>query len=170
MLTLKALKSRFADLANIGAPGAGGACTAAAFLQEFVGKTPWAHLDIAGTAWSSGEEKGSTGRPVPLLISFPKRPHPIKMIRFECDYTLKAVIQKILEALLQKTNFEQTCGYGLDPHSKKAEELIKKACENEDARVYLVSGGTQANKVVIAQVLRPHQGLCPLKADISPTS
>ncbi len=67
----KALKSRFADLANIGAPGAG-ACTAAAFLQEFVGKTPWAHLDIAGTAWSSGEEKGSTGRPVPLLISFLK--------------------------------------------------------------------------------------------------
>ena len=67
----KALKSRFADLANIGAPGAG-ACTAAAFLQEFVGKTPWAHLDIAGTAGSSGEEKGSTGRPVPLLISFLK--------------------------------------------------------------------------------------------------
>lgn len=79
------------------------------------------------------------------------------MIRFECDYA-EGCHPKILEAL-QKTNFEQTCGYGLDPHSKRAEELIKKACENEDARVYLVSGGTQANKVVIAQVLRPHQGV-----------
>ncbi len=67
----KMLKTPFADLANIGAPGAG-ACTAAAFLQEFVCETPWAHLDIAGTAWKSGENKGSTGRPVPLLIDFLK--------------------------------------------------------------------------------------------------
>ncbi len=63
------LESRFADLANIGGR-AGGACTAAAFLKEFVGDTPWAHLDIAGTAWKSGKEKGSTGRPVPLLVNY----------------------------------------------------------------------------------------------------
>lgn len=79
------------------------------------------------------------------------------MIRFECDYA-EGCHPKILEAL-QRTNFEQTCGYGLDEHSKNAEALIKKACQNEDSRVYLVSGGTQANKVVIAQVLRPHQGV-----------
>lgn len=79
------------------------------------------------------------------------------MIRFECDYA-EGCHPRILEAL-QKTNFEQTCGYGLDQHCKNAEELIKKACANEDSRVYLVSGGTQANKVVIAQVLRPHQGV-----------
>ena len=42
----------------------------AAFLREFAGDTPWAHLDIAGTAWRGGKEKGSTGRPVPLLLQF----------------------------------------------------------------------------------------------------
>ena len=66
----KALRSNFADLANISDSRGAGACTAAAFLEEFVGKTPWAHLDIAGTAWKSGKEKGSTGRPVPLLVNF----------------------------------------------------------------------------------------------------
>ena len=64
------LKSNFADMANI-AGRAGGAITAAKFLQSFVdGKTPWAHLDIAGTAWKSGSAKGSTGRPVGLLVSY----------------------------------------------------------------------------------------------------
>lgn len=65
----KKLESRFADLANIGGRD-GGACTAAAFLQEFAGDTPWAHLDIAGTAWKSGADKGATGRPVSLLVNF----------------------------------------------------------------------------------------------------
>lgn len=60
------LKSEFADLANIGSPG-GGAVVAAAFLERFTRKTTWAHLDIAGTAWKSGADKGATGRPVPLL-------------------------------------------------------------------------------------------------------
>ena len=68
----KALKSNFADLANISDSRGAGACTAAAFLEEFVGDTPWAHLDIAGVANKSGKEKGSTGRPVPLLINFLK--------------------------------------------------------------------------------------------------
>ena len=49
---------------------AGGAVTAAKFLQRFVGDHPWAHLDIAGTAWKSGAAKGSTGRPVGLLLTY----------------------------------------------------------------------------------------------------
>ena len=56
------LKSNFADVANV-AGRAGGAVNAAKFLQRFAGKYPWAHLDIAGTAWKSGAAKGSTGRP-----------------------------------------------------------------------------------------------------------
>jgi leucyl aminopeptidase len=63
------LKSNFADLANV-AGRAGGAITAAKFLQSFVGDIPWAHLDIAGTAWKSGAAKGATGRPVGLLLHY----------------------------------------------------------------------------------------------------
>ena len=63
------LKSNFADMANI-AGRAGGAITAAMFLRRFTAKFPWAHLDIAGTAWKSGAAKGATGRPVPLLTHF----------------------------------------------------------------------------------------------------
>ncbi|MDP9931136.1 leucyl aminopeptidase [Variovorax paradoxus] len=63
------LKSNFADVANV-AGRAGGAITAAKFLQRFAGDFPWAHLDIAGTAWKSGAAKGSTGRPVGLLVSY----------------------------------------------------------------------------------------------------
>ena len=63
------LKSNFADLANIGGRNAG-AVTAACFLKEFASDYRWAHLDIAGTAWKSGGEKGATGRPVPLLMEF----------------------------------------------------------------------------------------------------
>jgi leucyl aminopeptidase len=63
------LKSNFADFANIGGR-AGGSVTAACFLSRFARKYDWAHLDIAGTAWKSGKEKGATGRPVPLLTTF----------------------------------------------------------------------------------------------------
>jgi len=63
------LKSNFADLANIGGREAG-TITAACFLSEFVGDCDWAHLDIAGTAWWSGSRKGSTGRPIPLLMEY----------------------------------------------------------------------------------------------------
>ena len=52
-----------------GGPGAG-TITAACFLSRFVKETPWAHLDIAGTAWKSGAAKGATGRPVPLLVEY----------------------------------------------------------------------------------------------------
>lgn len=63
------LKTNFADLANVGGR-AGGAITAAKFLQKFTGTMPWAHLDIAGTAWKSGAAKGATGRPVGLLVQY----------------------------------------------------------------------------------------------------
>ena len=63
------LRSNFADFANIGGRPAG-AVTAACYLARFTKKFKWAHLDIAGTAWKSGKEKGSTGRPVPLLTQF----------------------------------------------------------------------------------------------------
>ena len=64
------LKSNFADIPNIGAGRAGGSITAACFLGRFTKSYKWAHLDIAGTAWKSGAEKGATGRPVPLLANF----------------------------------------------------------------------------------------------------
>ncbi len=63
------LKSNFADMANIGGRDAG-TITAACFLWRFTKKLHWAHLDIAGTAWSSGDKKGATGRPVPLLVQY----------------------------------------------------------------------------------------------------
>ena len=64
-----ALKSNFADIPNIGSR-AGGSITAACFLSRFTKAYPWAHLDIAGTAWKSGADKGATGRPVALLSHF----------------------------------------------------------------------------------------------------
>ena len=63
------LKTNFADIQNIGGRY-GGAITAAAFLANFTKDEKWAHLDIAGTAWDSGNDKGSTGRPVKLLTDF----------------------------------------------------------------------------------------------------
>lgn len=64
------LKSNFADMANIGIPGQAGAVVAACFLKRFAQGYPWAHLDIAGTAWKSGAAKGASGRPVPLLTQY----------------------------------------------------------------------------------------------------
>ena len=63
------LDSNFADMANLGGrPGA--AITAACFLARFAESYPWAHLDIAGTASSSGKDKGANGRPVPMLAQY----------------------------------------------------------------------------------------------------
>ena len=64
------LKSNFADIPNISGGRAAGTITGACFLSRFTKQYRWAHLDIAGTAWRSGKEKGSTGRPVPLLTHF----------------------------------------------------------------------------------------------------
>ena len=66
------LRSNFADFANIGGRPAG-SITAACYLSRFAKKLRWAHLDVAGTAWKSGREKGSTARPVPLLVRFALR-------------------------------------------------------------------------------------------------
>lgn len=63
------LKSNFADIANIGGRDAG-TITAACFLSRFTKDFQWAHLDIAGTAWKTGDAKGATGRPVPLLVQY----------------------------------------------------------------------------------------------------
>ena len=63
------LDSNFADMANIGGRD-GGAITAGCFLAKFTAGLNWAHLDIAGTAWASGKQKGASGRPVPLLTEF----------------------------------------------------------------------------------------------------
>ena len=63
------LESNFADFANV-AGRAGGSVTAACFLSKFAKKFDWAHLDIAGIAWRDGKEKGATGRPVPLLVTW----------------------------------------------------------------------------------------------------
>ncbi len=63
------LASNFADMANIGGREAG-SLTAAAFLSRFTENYPWAHLDVAGTAWKTGKAKGATGRPVPLLMQY----------------------------------------------------------------------------------------------------
>jgi leucyl aminopeptidase len=63
------LKSNFADFANVGGRE-GGACTAAGFLWKFTDGLRWAHLDIAGTAYQTGANKGSTGRPIPLLVDY----------------------------------------------------------------------------------------------------
>lgn len=60
------LKSNVADFTNLGGRPAG-SITAGCFLSKFTKKYRWAHIDIAGTAWKSGAEKGATGRPVPLL-------------------------------------------------------------------------------------------------------
>ena len=66
------LRTNFADMANVGGRPAG-SITAACFLARFTRKLRWAHLDIAGTAWKSGRDKGSTGRPVPLLVRYALR-------------------------------------------------------------------------------------------------
>ena len=79
------------------------------------------------------------------------------MIRFECDYAEGAHPQ-ILKRL-EETNFEQTKGYGEDEHCENARRIIRRLCENENADVHFLVGGTQTNTTVIASTLRPHQGV-----------
>ena len=78
------------------------------------------------------------------------------MLRFESDY-LEGAHPSILKKL-NETNFEQTPGYGLDPHCEAAAALIKKACGG-NVNVHFLVGGTQANTTVIASILRAHQGV-----------
>lgn len=79
------------------------------------------------------------------------------MIRFNSDYC-EGAHERILERLMQ-TNREQTPGYGEDVHCERARELIRGCCEDPDADVHFLVGGTQANLTVIAAALRPHQGV-----------
>ncbi len=63
------INSTVADMANVGSRAAS-SITAACFLARFTKQYRWAHIDIAGTAYRSGEEKGATGRGVPLLMHY----------------------------------------------------------------------------------------------------
>ena len=76
---------------------------------------------------------------------------------FNCDYN-EGAHPKILEAL-QKSNFEQTEGYGMDIYCKNAAEIIKAKCNREDLDVHFLVGGTQTNLTVVSAALRPHQGV-----------
>lgn len=79
------------------------------------------------------------------------------MIRFECDYA-EGAHPEVLR-LLEKTNLEQTPGYGLDPYCDRARALIREQCGAPDADVHFLVGGTQANMTVIASALRPYEGV-----------
>lgn len=78
------------------------------------------------------------------------------MIRFNCDYS-EGAHKRIMERMME-TNMDQTPGYGEDDHCVRARELIRRECGAEDADVYFLVGGTQANLTVIAAALRPYQG------------
>lgn len=79
------------------------------------------------------------------------------MLSFESDYIIGAH-EKVIEALI-KTNSEMLSGYGKDVHTKNAEELIKAACQSTESEVFFLTGGTQANKTIIATMLKPYEGV-----------
>lgn len=79
------------------------------------------------------------------------------MIRFECDYG-EGAAQPVLD-LLQKTNLEQTPGYGVDDYCAAARRLIVRLCDAPDADVHFFVGATQANLTVVAAALKPWQGV-----------
>lgn len=79
------------------------------------------------------------------------------MIRFDSDY-LEGAHPEIIRKLTE-TNFEQTPGYGEDPHCENARRLIRQACARPDADVHFMVGGTQTNITVIASILKPYQGV-----------
>lgn len=79
------------------------------------------------------------------------------MIRFECDYE-EGMHPKILDKLI-KTNLEQTPGYGKDEYCIAATNKIKTMCNNQEADVHFLVGGTQTNMIVIDSILRPYQGV-----------
>lgn len=81
----------------------------------------------------------------------------VRMIRFDSDY-LEGAHPEIIKRLAD-TNFEQTPGYGQDPHCENARRLIKEACAAPNAHVHFLVGGTQANVTVIASALKPYQGV-----------
>ncbi len=81
----------------------------------------------------------------------------VEMISFENDY-LEGAYEGILKRL-GETNLEQNSGYGTDPVCERAKQIIKNLCENQEAEVHFMVGGTQANTTIIKALLRPHQGV-----------
>ena len=83
------------------------------------------------------------------------------MLSFESDYIIGAH-ERVLGALI-KTNNEALSGYGNDAHTKRAKELIKDACDSPDSEVFFLTGGTQANAVVISTMLKGFEGVISAK-------
>lgn len=79
------------------------------------------------------------------------------MIQFQCDYAEGA--HPLILKKMEETNFEQTTGYGTDVYCESAREKIKELCNQAEADVHFLVGGTQANFTVISAVLRPYQGV-----------
>lgn len=79
------------------------------------------------------------------------------MLYFVNDYS-EGAHEKVLQHLIE-TNMEQLSGYGTDRYCETAKEKIKKACGNEDAEVFLLTGGTQTNQIVIDTMLAPYEGV-----------
>lgn len=79
------------------------------------------------------------------------------MLSFESDYIMGAH-PEILRRLTE-TNFEPLTGYGVDKYCESAKEKIKAACAAADADVWFLTGGTQANAVVISTMLQRHEGV-----------
>ena len=79
------------------------------------------------------------------------------MLYFVNDYS-EGAHEKVLQHLID-TNMEQLPGYGTDHYCEEAKEKIKKACGCEDAEVYLLTGGTQTNQIVIDTMLAPYEGV-----------
>lgn len=79
------------------------------------------------------------------------------MLHFDCDY-MEGAHPEVMRRLLE-TNLEQTPGYGCDPHTERARELIRQACGAPQAEVHLLVGGTQTNATVIDGLLRRHEGV-----------
>ena len=79
------------------------------------------------------------------------------MLYFINDYS-EGAHEKVLQHLID-TNMEQLAGYGMDHYCEAAKEKIKKACGCEDAEVFLLTGGTQTNQIVIDTLLQPYEGV-----------
>ena len=79
------------------------------------------------------------------------------MIRFENDYT-RGAHPRILARLVE-TNEEQTSGYSTDPYCESAANIIKNLCQQPNADIHFLSGGTQTNLTIISSILRPHEAV-----------
>lgn len=79
------------------------------------------------------------------------------MLHFDCDYMAGAhpeVMRRLVE-----TNLEETPGYGCDPYTAHARELIRRECQAPGAEIHFLVGGTQTNATVIDGLLRRHEGV-----------